>query len=202
MPGPLISFSVIYSLAFLLPGFVAYKLMKRVGRITVEADRFDKAIYTVGASGLSLSAALILYSAWEQSPQIAVPDSYTLVEIATIYVLSLMSSIVIGAGVGKVYYWYVHGKTDARRHSAWELAYEHREEPVWVRVVTNSGREIWGEIYTHDSGDQGQDLILRYPMVVIRDTDGSVWKEINAGKYVFISENKISEIYYETELHI
>jgi len=202
MVSPFSSFSVIYALAFLLPGFITYKTTKRFGEIVTEEDRFDKAIYTVGASGFSLILGLVGYQLLSGGIDFSIGQEYAPIELGGIYLLSVISSFLLGYVFGKLYSKYYRRSVDIRRPPVWNLKSEHREEPARVRVVMRNGRKIWGEIYVNDSEIQGHDLILQYPEQIVRHDDGSILKRVNLDKYVFLSGNQISEIYYETELKI
>jgi hypothetical protein len=202
MVSPVSSFSVVYALAFLLPGFLAFKITKHQGRIITEEDRFDKAVYTVGASGLSLIIGLSVYQLATNGFAFQIEQEYAPIEIGGIYLLSLMSSVVLGVTIGRVYDWIFHESLDIRNPPVWKLQAENRVEPTQVRVVMKSGREIWGEMYVHDSPVQGKDVILQYPENIVRNEDGTVWKRVGLDEYVFLSGEQISEIYYETELDI
>jgi hypothetical protein len=201
MVGSFPSFSVIYALAFLLPGFITYKLAKYFGPVVSFDDRFDKGIYTVGGSGLTLVAGLLLFHLLTLDFQIRIEGQYAPLEIGAIYVLALISSIGLGFVFGVAIDRFVHKDLDVRGPPVWDLQSENREEPARVRVVMKNGNEIWGEIYVDDSAVQGTDLILRWPQQIIRQ-DGEIWKRIDLDKYVYLSGEQISEIYYETELDV
>ncbi|WP_233561829.1 hypothetical protein, partial [Halorubrum sp. Atlit-28R] len=59
-------------------------------------DRFDKGIYTVGGSGLTLIAGLLLFHLLTLDFQIRIVDAYAPLEIGIFYLLALISSIVLG----------------------------------------------------------------------------------------------------------
>lgn len=201
MVGPFSSFSVIYALAFLLPGFVTYKLAKYFGPVVSSDDQFDKGIYTVGGSGLTLVMGLLLFHLITLDFQIRIEAAYAPLEIGMIYVLALISSVGLGFVSGVAIDRVVHKDLDVRRPPVWDLQSENREEPAQVRVVMKNGNEIWGEIYVDDSAIQGTDLILRWPQQIIR-REGEIWKRVDLDKYVYLSGNQVSEIHYETELDV
>jgi len=142
MVSPFSSFTVIYALAFLLPGFITYKLTKRIGKIISVDDRFDKAIYTLGASGFALALGLAEYQLVTTGIDFELQQSYAPVEIGGIYVLSLLSSVVVGVVVGVLFDRFYYRSVDIRRPPVWNLQSEHRDEPARVRVVMRNGREI------------------------------------------------------------
>lgn len=201
MVGPFSSFSVIYALAFLLPGFITYKLAKYFGPVVSSDDQFDKGIYTVGGSGLTLVSGLLLFHLLTLDFHIRIEGAYAPLEIGLIYVLALVSSVGLGFVSGEAIDRFVHKDLDVRGPPVWDLQSENREEPAQVRVVMENGNEIWGEIYVDDSAIQGSDLILRWPQQLIR-REGKIWKRIDLDKYVYLSGDQISEIYYETELDV
>lgn len=202
MPIPVSSIGVIYALAFLLPGFLTYKITRYVGKIIHDIDRFDKTVYTVGASAFCLVIALLAYEVAVITLSIGPQPTQNLLELGIIYLIGFIPAPALGWVIGKSYHYWLHGSDDARRQCAWDLAYDHREEPAQVRAVMMNGREIWGEMYVTDSEQEGESVILQYPQEIIRDSDGEIRKRNDLDKYVYLSGDQISEIYYETELDI
>lgn len=200
------SLGLIYSLLLLAPGFFTYKTSKYVGKITKEVDNFDKAIYTVLGSGLSLSISISIVSVgtFAHQGQIWFPtaEEVEVVTLAGIYLLTIPTAFLNGYLIGYLFRWQVHQGDDIRNKSVWKLVAENSEEPTQVTVITSDGSEIWGEIYTVDLEPHGQDMFIRYPLKITRDKTGRIIDESELGEYVFVSENSISQIHYEGEVKV
>jgi hypothetical protein len=203
MPVSLPSFSLIYALLILVPGFLSYKISRRFGRVTVPTDRFDKIIYTVIGSGTSFSLLVLIYAHQTDSTiQDLTENSFGVIELSLGYLFMLLVASGIGAIIGGVINYGFNRGEDVRSKTAWQIVSENKEEPAQVRVVMNNGREIWGEILISDSEPHGQDLFIKYPIKVVRNNEGEVQSEVAIGEYVFLSQTDISHIYFETGVKI
>lgn len=203
MPISLPSISLVYALLILVPGFLSYKIARKVGKITTETDRFDKIIYTVIGSGISFSFLVLIYSQVTNYTIQEIPESnFGITELSFGYLAMLLIASIIGGIVGVIVNHGLNRGEDIRGQTSWQLIAENKKEPAKVRVVMNNNSEIWGEILITDSEPHGQDIFLRYPMKVIRDETGKVVDEIGIGEYVFLSQTDISHIYFETDVSI
>lgn len=196
------SLSLVFALLLLSPGFVAVKLVKWRGKITDETDRFDKAIYTVIASGFSISVVILIISAIQlQFPESTINSNYDIWEMC----VGFLGTVSVASGTGYGIGWYIDEKRyegiDNRKESVWELIYDNADEPREVRIVTTEDVEVHGYIYVNDEDPHGQDILLQYPQRIIRE-GGEIKSKISIGEYVFISESEISHIYFETEIKI
>ncbi|MCU4926644.1 DUF6338 family protein [Halobacteria archaeon AArc-dxtr1] len=199
------TFSLIYSLLFLVPGFFTYKYSRHVGRITKEVDNFDKAIYTVLGSGLALSVSIVLVTIVNSihNNELWIPNTeIELLSLAAIYIITIPISIIDGYALGHIIRWRVHEGDDIRNESVWRLIAYNSEEPTRVTVFTTDNSEIWGEIYTVDLEPHGKDLFLKYPLRIVRNDGGQVVEKIELGDYTYISEESISQIHYETDVEM
>ena len=202
MPVSLPSLSLIYALLVLLPGFLAYKVARRRGKINEEFDRFDKAIYTVIGSGIAFSIAILGYSLVTQTVLEEVSQSeFLLAELGLIYLFMVVFSLILGYVAGYVLDWHLHGKDTVTNETTWQLLTEKKEEPAKVYVVMSNGDEISGYIQMTDSEPHGQDILLEYPEIVSRK-DGTNVKEASVGNHVFLSQSDISHIFFETEVDL
>ena len=195
------SFDFLFTLLLLVPGFVGYKIARRVGKVTIQLDRFEKSIYTIIGSGASFAIFVILYSAIDDT---VVSDifstEYTIVQLSLGYVgiltVSIIGGIIVGVVTDKIFY---RGK-DIRSERTWQILAEGWTEPAEVWVVMNNGEEFWGQIQISDSEPHGQDLVLKYPQKIIRDDSGEIQNRVNIGEYIFVSENELSHIIFESEI--
>ena len=203
MPVSLPSISLVYALLILVPGFITYKIARKQGKITVEVDRFDKAIYTVLGSGASFSVIILLYAIATSSRIENISESqYTIPELALGYIGMLVTAAVVGYLVGIGIDNWVHRDSDVRNETTWQLLAEGTEEPTRVRAVMSNEDEIWGEVLVADSAPHGQDLLLKFPQKIAREEGDSEVKKTSIGDYAFLSESNISHIYYETDIDI
>lgn len=196
------SLQLVFALVLLTPGFITVKLVKRRGKVTHSIDRFDKAIYTLMASGLSIAVVVILYSLllW-QLPGETLDASYQLWELS----IGFIVVTIVAAGGGYAIGWYIdehiYSGEDTRKERAWKLIFDNSEEPREVRAVTTDGAEIHGYIYVSDSEPHGQDLLLQYPQLIIRE-DGEIKNKASIGEYVFLSQDGLSHLYFESEITV
>ena len=197
------SFSLIYALLLLFPGFISYKIARNVGKVTADVDRFDKITYTVIGSGISFSIIIVTYSYYTAFQIENLQDAqFSVAEISGGYLLMILTALLVGLIVGIVINHGVNRGIDVRSESTWQIISEGREEPAKVRAVMNNGSEIWGEIFVSDSDPHGQDLLLQYPVMIVRNDNGNVKNTLSIGEYVFLSQSGISHIYYETEISV
>ncbi|WP_256566890.1 DUF6338 family protein [Natrinema gelatinilyticum] len=203
MPISLPSFSLIYSLLILLPGFLTYKIARRIGKVTVQIDRFDKIIYTVIGSGTSFSIILIVYSHFTSfNPTHIQNMEFSIEEMGLGYLLMLLVSLLIGVFIGLLIDKWLNSGVDIRNESTWQIISDGRQEPAKVRAIMNNGNEVWGEIQVSDSEPHGQDLFLKYPEKVVRANDGTIKNTVPIGEYAFLSQGDISHIYFESEVSV
>ncbi|MFK5605308.1 DUF6338 family protein [Haloferax volcanii] len=203
MPVSLPSVSLVYALLILVPGFLSYKIARKVGKVTTPVDRFDKIIYTVIGSGVSFSLIILTYANQTNSTvQNLTETNFEIVELSLGYLSMLLIASVIGLLIGVVIdHGFNHGE-DVRAKTAWQIITENKEEPARIRAVMNNGCEIWGEILISDSEPHGQDLFIKYPLKVIRNGNGEIKDEAEIGDYVFLSQSDISHIYFETNVEV
>ena len=196
------SLKLVAALLLLSPGFITVKAVKHRGKVTHEIDRFDKAIYTVLASGLSIAIVILIVSWWRsQNASATLSSSYLLWEIST----GFLAATVIAAGSGWALGWVIdeqiYSSEDNRKDTVWSLIFSHSEEPREVRVITANDTEIHGYVYVNDSNPHGQDLLLEYPQRIERE-NGDITDKIPIGDYVFISQADFSHIYFESDIDI
>lgn len=196
------SISLIYALLLLAPGFITYKLSKKYGKITSNIDNFDKAIYTVLGSGASLSLSFAVLTFFTGILRGVWAPEMGLIELVSVYSLTIPISGLLGYLSGIVLEFIVHADDDIRNESVWQLIAKNSDEPTQVTVLTTDDKEIWGEIRINDSDPHGQDLFLAYPLKRVRDSRDNIIAETELGDYVFISQEAISQIYYETEVNV
>lgn len=192
----------VFGLLFLTPGFASFKAYKHFGQVTRSYDRFDKTLITLLSSGISIVIVLFAFSIIED---LAISEIPGLDFSLTVYIFGFVSALMV-AGVGGMLFgiyvdrWKYSG-VDNRKETTWELTFHNGGEKE-VRVVTSEGSEIHGWIYVKDSEEHGQDMLLRYPELLLRDEDGKIDEKIGIGESVFISENNLSHVYLETEVSI
>ncbi|WP_161605551.1 DUF6338 family protein [Natronorubrum sulfidifaciens] len=206
MVVPVESFGLIAAILLLTPGFLSYKICKKIAVIRREHSSFDKSVYTVIGSGISFTIviSLIVFAVYLLEGHIWQPtlEQTELPVLAVIYIFSVAVAGGLGLVSGKIFYKLIHGDDDVRDPPVWELADENRIEPTQVTVITHSGDEIWGEINVIDLEPDGKDLLLQYPVRKTRDVDGNVINETELGDFTYVSEDSISQIHYETEIDI
>ena len=197
------SASLLYALLVLVPGFLSYKIARKIGQVTTPVDRFDKIIYTVIGSGTSFSLIILMYT-YKTSFTIGdlTDSSFDIIDLGLGYLSMLLIASLIGALIGVIINYGLNRGEDIRSITAWQIISENRREPAKVRAIMNNGCEIWGEIRISDSEPHGQDLFVKYPMKVVRDDDGEIKNEIKIGEYAFLSHSGISHVYFETEIEI
>jgi hypothetical protein len=203
MPVSLPSASLFYALLILVPGFLSYKIARKIGQVTTPVDRFDKIIYTVIGSGTSFSLIILVY-AYQTSSTIRnlTDSSFDIIDLGLGYLSMLLIASLIGALIGVVINYGLNHGEDIRSNTAWQVISESRREPAKVRAIMNNGCEIWGEIRISDSEPHGQDLFVKYPMKVVRNDSGGIKNEIKIGEYAFLSQSDISHVYFETEVEV
>ena len=203
MPVSLPSTSLLYALLILVPGFLSYKIARKIGRVTTPVDRFDKIIYTVIGSGTSFSLVTLIY-AYQASSTISnlTDNSFSIIELGLGYLSMLLISSLIGTLIGVIINSGLNHGEDIRINTAWQIISESKREPAKVRVIMNNGCEIWGEIRISDSEPHGQDLFIKYPMKIVRDDDGEIKNEVKIGEYAFLYQSDVSHVYFETEVEI
>lgn len=203
MPISLSSFSLIYALLLLLPGFLTYKLAIWLGTFTKKIDRFDKTIYSVIGSGLSLSITLIIFTLLTsfQLNNVRGPQ-YSLVGLSVAYICMVIIALIIGVLVGYIIDLIFYHGSDVRSETTWQLFIDGKEEPTEVHAVMNNGDEIWGEVMITDSEPHGQDILLKYPEKIIRGDGTNTTEKVPIGNYVFLSESDISHIYIDTDINV
>jgi hypothetical protein len=202
MPVNFPSFQLIFALLLLTPGFVTVRLVKWRGKVTRSFDRFDKTIYTVIASGVSLSIVIILYSLINsQAPSETVNADFQLWQLSAGFVLTTALSGLFGFVIGYVIDERIYKGIDTRKATVWKLIFDNSEEPREVRVITSEGSEIHGYIYVNDSDPHDQDLLLKYPQKIIRE-NGKINSKTSIGDYVFVSQADVSHIYFESEINV
>lgn len=196
------SLQLVFALVLLTPGFITVKAARHRGKITKPLEEFDKAIYTLVASGASIAVVVVLYSLtnW-QWPTTTVTAEYQLWELSLGFLAAILIAGSTGWGIG----WWIDEKMyegeDTRKDTVWTLIFDHSAEPREVRVVTTDGTEIHGYIYVSDSEPHGQDVLLQYPQLIIRE-NGEIKNRVSIGEYVFFSQEDISHMYFESEISI
>jgi hypothetical protein len=202
MPVTFPSLQLIFALLILSPGFITVRLVKWRGKVTKSFDRFDKIIYTVIASGASLSMIIISYSLINsQLPSETINTDFQLWQLSVGFVLTTVLSGLVGFIIGWVSDERIYKGIDTRKDTVWKLIFDNSEEPREVRVITTEGSEVHGYIYVNDSDPHGQDLLLKYPQKIMRD-GGKIDSKESIGDYVFISQADISHIYFESEINV
>lgn len=202
MPVTFPSLQLIFALLILSPGFITVRLVKWRGKVTKSFDRFDKIIYTVIASGASLSMIIISYSLINsQLPSETINTDFQLWQLSVGFVLTTVLSGLVGFIIGWVIDEKIYKGIDTRKDTVWKLIFDNSEEPREVRVITTEGSEVHGYIYVNDSDPHGQDLLLKYPQKIMRD-GGKIDSKESIGDYVFISQADISHIYFESEINV
>lgn len=83
----------------------------------------------------------------------------------------------------------------------WNYIVTSADEPIEVRVVTKSGTEIWGQVGIAGSTNDMRDLLLMYPQRIVRK-DGQIVDRVNDGESVYVREDSISELYFETDIEL
>jgi uncharacterized integral membrane protein len=203
MPVSFPSLQLIFALLLLTPGFITLTLIKKRGKITRSFDRFDKTIYTVIASGVSLSIIIVAFSL-SNSQEISetISTNYPIWQLSVGFLSACIISALIGYGLGYVIDEKIYKGVNNRKETTWQLVFNNSEEPREVRVVTTAGSEIHGYIYVNDTAPDGQDLLLRYPQKILREETGEIQSKTSIGEYTFVSQADVSHIYFESNINI
>lgn len=196
------SLQLVAALLLLSPGFITVKAVKYRGKVTEEIDRFDKAIYTVLASGISIAFVILAVSGLEsQNASTTLSSSYPLWQISTGFLAACVIAGSSGWGLGWIIDERIYSEADNRKDTVWTLIFSHSEEPREVRVITTNDTEIHGYIYVNDSHPHGQDILLEYPQRIKRE-NGEITDKTSIGDYVFVSQADFSHIYFESNIDI
>lgn len=191
-----------FSFLFLIPGFLTYKIGRHYGKITVPTDRFNKTVYSLIASGSSIAIVVILFVLLSGTRFGDLPMSdLSLFQLSLGYLCVLGVASIQGLGIGLIFDGYLRSDFEDRRERVWKLTFDGAEQPIEAHVFTQNGIEIHGYVKIYDSVGHGKDILIEYPVKILRHDDRVVNKT-NLGNYAFVSEQEISHIHFEGELNV
>ena len=95
---------------------------------------------------------------------------------------------------------FINSGVKTTRENTWDLTLGNADQPIEARVMTESEREIHGFIHVYGSNDNGTDILLRYPQYVVRQK-GEIVHEIPIGEYVFVSQDDVGHIFFESDVN-
>jgi|GEM_PF-1857469 len=196
----LISNLLIYSF-FLIPGIASFLIIKDVGDISREFDRFEKLFFSVVLSGVSLILVQIsrsIHGYKIPSDPLSFVSNLGLESQAWIFIselffaLSISFTLIIG-----VRRW-VPEKHLRDQYTIWEMTFNKTENPKRVIVSTES-RELFGEVHAYGESKYNKDIVLRYPYDVKRSENGNIKKLKQESGPIYLQENEIKEFYIHSE---
>ncbi|WP_135851240.1 DUF6338 family protein [Halorussus salinus] len=192
----------------LVPGYVAYATARLIGHVTIPLKRFEKTLWSLLGSGVSISVLYFLYTTLTSITQsrLVWPNVVLTIEsLAVAFPLLLL----VASGLGVV------SGTVVRNRNIRELSKDipeptwnylmkkarNAEEPIEVRVNTDAGDEIQGYLGAIGTTNDMRDLLLVYPQTIRRE-DGRITDRITNGAFVYVRENAISSIFFDTDLDL
>lgn len=198
-------FQLVITFLILVPGFLTYQIALFYGKISPDVDRFQQVAWSLVGSGLSISVTAVLtISAYNlmygivHGELIGIPD----VSITSALILfPILVIVAIGLGIlaGVLIDRRLRSRTTDLRESTWRYTKSRAEEPIRVRVYTNSGVEILGEVLNSGSKQVEKDILLQYPYRIHREQGEQVDKT-DIGNFVYIPETDIAHIYIDSDI--
>lgn len=189
----------------LAPGYLGVRVAQTAGNITHPLDRLERIVWSLFGTGLSISVVYIAYVALLriQSGAVQFPAVRpTVRNIALAFPVLVLASTLIGVIAGRTIR--SRGLLQLTRdytRPTWNYIVTSADEPIEVRVVTKSGTEIWGQVGIAGSTNDMRDLLLMYPQRIVRK-DGQIVDRVNDGESVYVREDSISELYFETDIEL
>lgn len=193
----------------LVPGYVAYAVARTVGHVTVPLRRFEKTVWSLLGSGVSIS---VLYLGYAVSVRLARPEfvgwpgvTADVRTLAVAFPLLLVVAGGLGAAAGVVV-----RQRNIRKLSkdipepTWDYLMRKARnagEPVEVRVTTETGREIHGYLGAIGTTNDMRDLLVLYPQTVTRE-DGRVTDRTDNGEFVYVHEDAVASVFFDTDLDL
>lgn len=175
----------------LVPGFVAFFIIRRIGIIDKTLSDFEGIVWSVFFTLIILipfAAITGLDNLDKIRDEIFLPKN-TLVLLG----LTIGGGIVSGLIVKQFRRRYQHG-------DPWEKIVEHYANGgSWITVMTSTGREYGGKYRMAGISEDKREIIISKPVEVIRDNTGAVLNEIDWGEELVFTEGDISRVvFYRT----
>lgn len=159
-----VSIPLVYQLLFLVPGYFTYLFAVRFGGVQADFDRFDKLMFSLTSSGVSITiiylAYVILLTASSQEGVIApsplnLPLHHLAIGFGAHVVFTVIAGIIIGITIA-----HVRDET-VKWHHPWILLNQDLgEEAPSVMVKMIDGKNVSGELVDVERGRDSQDLRL------------------------------------------
>lgn len=205
-----LSLDIAYTFLILVPGFITFQAALYHGKLQLDIGRFQQISWSLICSGLSLSILYfvytLLYNVWNiwgnsfELSLLSLPEVSSAAILAG-YPIILLTSYGIGFVIGHIIDNRLRKETNDDRRPAWRIAKSEAKEPTNVRIETNTGYEILGQIYAAGSSHERHDLLIAHPYRISRK-NGSEIDRHKMGSYAFVKEEDIAHIYFETDLEV
>ena len=195
-----LSFLEIILLSFLLiPGFV--RLILYLGKLDRSYRKYDSIIYGLLLGGTAFSLSIIIAT----SLGYTLPTQVNLESIgflAPFFLLEMSLSVFLGILGGFSIDRFIRKNYDKVNVPIWENVLTGTKNPKRVRIITEDNREIFGEIRSFGNSPLNKDLLVDYPQIRERNSEGKIVNRINKEGSLYLPEEKYRRIYIDSDIDL
>jgi len=211
-----LSVDLLYLIILLVPGLLAVKIFLAITR---EVDRYSRLTAVVYSLGFAILSVLTLYIGisllhWsfitaEELNSLTIPNLIWAYFVHTL--LALSYGFVFGqARVIADKRGYIDGLVDSipnleemdAREELWDLTFSDIYSDSEIRIVTQEGDILQGEVMRSGTKAQERDLLIADPKRVIIDESGNVEYQFeDYGLYAYVHNQDISYILFDEDLN-
>jgi hypothetical protein len=171
----------------LVPGFVAFSIIRRLGAFGKGFSEFE----TVAWSVLFTIIVFMPFTAITGLTDFdKIRDGFLYpYNIAVLFI----STLGVGFGIGTI-------SRRLRKHYSqgdpWEILMTRNKNGSWVTVITKDGKEYMGWYFMSGIGSDKRELVLLEPSQILREPDGDYSDKMRIGDKVIFKEDDIARIFF------
>lgn len=184
---------VFFITVVLVPGFLTFSLIKTLGILDNKISDFSLTVWSLSCS----LGVLAIFGALFQVTDIEVLKANLL---SPVYLAGILgTSAVLGTGIGLTVRHF-----SKRRHRSHGSPWTNSmligsEKGCWVFVYTEDGKEYGGSLHRSGLDDNPSEISIREPIMILRDSDFKVKREIPLGKEILFREKDIRRVVFDQE---
>ncbi len=180
---------ILVVIVYLVPGFVAFQVIKKIAFIEKEFTEFELTVWSVfGSLCIYLVFSLLFGVSSLEKVRESVFDGK---QLLSLIVISLLGGVITG----------ISGKYLFRKGffpgDCWEFAFDQiKTKGSYVLVYTLDGREFKGMAEHYDSGEDEHQIILARPKLILRNDKWKIVDEIEMGQRILLDKNQIKQLVF------
>lgn len=183
---------ILLVIVLVIPGFVAFYIIKKISVIERKFSDFETTIWSVFLSlGIFIPFSFII-----NVNSIDATRDMILTPKPLSYLIIL--AILFGIAIGLVIKYIILGGKVGYPGGCWELAYKKIRDKggAYVIVYTDNNLEFKGKVRYSGKEDDPRELIIKDPKLILRDDKMNVVEEKDWGNEILFTEDDIKRVVF------